>query len=195
MNLIAHRGIYNKTILDNSLLALKNGLESNKFIGIECDIRMTKDKKFIIIHNPLYKGSLVKNMTYKEFKDIPLLEDLLKINTNKILMLEIKDKDIDKKLFFKLLKKYKRNYYIMSFNNKLIKDMKNTYNKYKYGVLNYILNSDDYKYDFVCILDSIATNKLINIFKKREIEVIIYGTINVKKDVKYIVDDNKMLKK
>lgn len=196
MELIAHRGIYNKNILDNSLEALKKGLESPKYTGIECDIRMTKDKKFIIMHNSLFKGNLVKNMSYKEFLDIPLLEELLKINTKKILMLEIKDKDIDIKLFLKLLKKYKRNYYIMSFNNAIIKKLSESNKIYKYGVLNYVLNSDiDYKYDFLCILDCFANNILIRNLQKRGIEVIIYGTINVKKNVKYIVDDYKLLKK
>ena len=83
----------------------------------------------------------------------------------------------------------------MSFNTKVIKDLKNMDNKYKYGVLNYILNSDaDYNLDFICLLDGIATNNIINNFEKRGIEVIIYGTIKVNKNVKYIVDDAKMTK-
>ena len=51
MQLIAHRGLWNKNIKDNSYEALKNGLLSNKYIGIECDIRTTLDKKIIIYHN------------------------------------------------------------------------------------------------------------------------------------------------
>ena len=54
MQLIAHRGIWNKKVKDNSYEALKNGLLSNEYIGIECDIRTTLDKKFIIYHNTLY---------------------------------------------------------------------------------------------------------------------------------------------
>ena len=65
MNLIAHRGIWNKTIKDNSYEALLNGLNSEKYIGIECDIRTTLDKKFIVYHNILYKGNLVKNTYFK----------------------------------------------------------------------------------------------------------------------------------
>lgn len=195
MKLIAHRGIWNKYVKDNSYKALLDGLNSKKYIGIECDVRTTLDKKFIVYHNILYKGSLVKNTYYKEMKDILLLEDLLKINTNKLLLLEIKENDIDKKRLLRLLNKYKRNYYIMSFNTKVIKDLKNMDNKYKYGVLNYILNSDaDYNLDFICLLDGIATNNIINNFEKRGIEVIIYGTIKVNKNVKYIVDDAKMTK-
>lgn len=195
MKLIAHRGIWNKYVKDNSYKALLDAINNDKYIGIEFDVRTTLDKKFIVYHNILYKGNLVKNTYYKEMKDILLLEDLLKINTNKLLLLEIKENDIDKKRLLRLLNKYKRNYYIMSFNTKVIKDLKNMDNKYKYGVLNYILNSDaDYNLDFICLLDGIATNNIINNFEKRDIEVIIYGTIKVNKNVKYIVDDAKMTK-
>lgn len=195
MNLIAHRGLWNKTIKDNSYEALKKGLESNKYIGIECDIRTTYDNKFIIYHNILYKGNLVRNTYYKEMKGISLLEDLLKIKTNKILLLEIKENDINKTKLLKLLNKYNHNYYIMSFNNKVIEELKKLNNKYKYGVLNYVLNSEsDYKLDFICLLDIVANDLIIDNLKKRSIDVIIYGTIKIKKDVKYIIDDYKMLK-
>lgn len=195
MKLIAHRGLWNKDIKDNSYKALKNGLESNKYIGIECDIRTTLDNKFIIYHNSLYNGFLVRNTYFKDLKNISLLEDLLKIETDKIILLEIKERDINKKKLLKLLNKYKRNYYIMSFNNNVILELRDLNPNYKYGVLNYILNSkSDYDLDFICLLDGITTDKLIKNFTKRGIEVIIYGTIKLKKDVKYIIDDNKMRK-
>ena len=195
MNLIAHRGLWNKTIKDNSYEALKKGLESPNYIGIECDIRTTCDNKFIIYHNILYKGNLVRNTYYKEMKDISLLEDLLKIKTDKILLLEIKENDINKTKLLKLLNKYNHNYYIMSFNNKVIEGLKKLNNKYKYGVLNYVLNSEsDYKLDFICLLDIVANDLIIDNLKKRGIDIIIYGTLKIKKDVKYIIDDYKMLK-
>lgn len=195
MQLIAHRGLWNKNIKDNSYEALKNGLLSNKYIGIECDIRTTLDKKIIIYHNTLYKGNLVRNTNYKDLHDVILLEDLLKIKTDKILLLEIKERDIDKNKLIKLLNKYKRNYYIMSFNNSVIFELRKLNKEYKYGVLNYILNSkSDYDLDFICLLDGISSDYIINNFKKRGIEVIIYGTIKIKKDVKYIVDDYKLWK-
>lgn len=195
MKLIAHRGLWNKDVKDNSYEALKNGLESNKYIGIECDIRTTLDNKFIIYHNSLYNGFLVRNTYFKDLKNISLLEDLLKIETDKIILLEIKERDINKKKLLKLLNKYKRNYYIMSFNNNVILELRDLNPNYKYGVLNYIFNSkSDYDLDFICLLDGITTDKLIKNFTKRGIEVIIYGTIKLKKDVKYIIDDNKMRK-
>lgn len=195
MKLIAHRGLWSKDVKDNSYEALKNGLESNKYIGIECDIRTTLDNKFIIYHNSLYNGFLVRNTYFKVLKNISLLEDLLKIETDKIILLEIKERDINKKKLLKLLNKYKRNFYIMSFHNNVILELRDLNSNYKYGVLNYILNSkSDYDLDFICLLDGITTDKLIKNFTKRGIEVIIYGTIKLKKDVKYIIDDNKLQK-
>ena len=190
MNLIAHRGIWNKYIKDNSYEAIKNAIKSDKYIGVEFDVRTTQDKKIIIYHDALYNGTLVSKIFYKDMKDVYLLTDILSINTNKILLIEIKDRNIDKT---KILNRYKRNYYIMSFNTKLIEELKVLNNKYKYGVLNYVLNSDSkYNLDFICLLDIIATDKIIKTLEKRGIEVIIYGTININKSVKYIVDDKNL---
>lgn len=193
MNLIAHRGIWNKYIKDNSYEAIKNAIKSDKYIGVEFDVRITQDKKIIIYHDALYNGTLVSKMFYKDMKDVYLLTDILSIKTNKILLIEIKDRNIDKTKLLKILNRYKRNYYIMSFNTKLIEELKVLNNKYKYGVLNYVLNSDSkYNLDFICLLDIVATDKIIKNLEKRGIEVIIYGTININKSVKYIVDDKNL---
>ena len=47
-----------------------------------------------------------RNINYKDMKDIILLEDLLKIKTDKILLLEIKEREIDKNKLLKLLNKF-----------------------------------------------------------------------------------------
>lgn len=195
MKLIAHRGLWNKDIKSNSIEALKKGIESNKYIGIECDVRVTLDGVFIIYHNILYKGELVKNVLYKDIKkDVCLLEDVLKINTDKIVLLEIKDFNLDKKKFLRILNKYKRNIYIMSFDNKIINELSKIDSKHKYGVLNYVLNSDsNYNLDFICLLDIIASNMIVKGFKKNGIEVIIYGTIKPDDDLIYIVDDKMVV--
>ena len=194
MNFIAHRGLWSKTIKENSYEAIINGLNSNSYIGIETDIRVTKDGIFILYHDHLYKGSLVKNTIYKKIKnDTCKLEDILKIKSNKIFLLEIKDFQIDIKKFLKLLNKYKRNIYIMSFDTKIIEKIKNYNSNYKLGVLNYILNSDsDYNFDFICLLDAFSSNLIIENFKKRNIEVIIYGTIKPNQNLTYIIDDYKL---
>ena len=190
---IAHRGIYNKNVSDNSYKALYDGLLSYKYIGIETDVRVTKDNVFILYHDALYKGKLVKNLFYKDMVNVSKLEDILKINTDKIILLEIKDFDIDVKKFIKLINKYNKNIMIMSFDANVIKKIKKITNKYKLGVLNYVLNSDsDYNFDFICLLDIIATDYVIESFKKRNIDILIYGVVNDNRNLTYIIDDYKL---
>ena len=190
---IVHRGIYNKNVSDNSYKALYDGLLSYKYIGIETDVRVTKDNVFILYHDVLYKGKLVKNVFYKDMVNVTKLEDILKINNDKIILLEIKDFDIDVKKFIKLINKYNKNIMIMSFDANVIKKIKKITNKYKLGVLNYVLNSDsDYNFDFICLLDIIATDYVIESFKKRNIDILIYGVVNDNRNLTYIIDDYKL---
>ncbi|MEG1900698.1 MAG: glycerophosphodiester phosphodiesterase [Bacilli bacterium] len=194
-NLIAHRGLVNNT-QDNSLESITNGLKSDKYKGIETDVRETLDNEFILYHNPLFKGNLVKNTSYKSFKkeNIIKLSDLLKIKTNKILLLEIKDFNINIDNLLKELNKYKRNIYLMSFNNNIIKNIRLKTNKYKVGILNYVLNTiPNYSYDFIVILNDILTSNIIKTYQENNIIVFSYGIRNIKditfKDIFYIVDD------
>ena len=190
---IAHRGIWNDSVKDNSYQALYNGLLSEEYIGIETDVRVTKDNVFVLYHDPLYNGKLVKNVYYKDMVDVCRLEDILKIKTDKIILLEIKDFNMDVKKFIKLIDKYKRNVMIMSFSTLVINKIKTLNTKYKLGVLNYIINSDsNYDYDFICLLDIISNNFVIERLKKRNIEVLIYGVIDILEDATYIIDDNKL---
>ena len=190
---IAHRGIWNDSVKDNSYQALYNGLLSEEYIGIETDVRVTKDNVFVIYHDSLYNGKLVKNVYYKDMVDVCRLEDILKIKTDKIILLEIKDFNMDVKKFIKIIDKYKRNVMIMSFSTLVINKIKTLNTKYKLGVLNYIINSDsNYDYDFICLLDIISNNFVIERLKKRNIEVLIYGVIDILEDATYIIDDNKL---
>lgn len=192
---IAHRGIWNKLVKDNSYEALYNGLMSSLYIGIETDLRVTKDNIFILHHDALYNGKLIKNLFYNELENIVKLEDILKINTNKIILIEIKDFNININRLIKLLDKYKRNVMLMSFDTNIINKIKKLNTKYKLGVLNYIINSDsEYNFDFICLLDVINKKVIVNSFKKRKIEVIIYGVIDIKEDSIYIIDDEKLKK-
>ncbi len=192
---IAHRGIWNKLVKDNSYEALYNGLMSSLYIGIETDLRVTKDNIFILHHDALYNGKLIKNLFYNELENIVKLEDILKINTNKIILIEIKDFNININRLIKLLDKYKRNVMLMSFDTNIINKIKKLNTKYKLGVLNYIINSDsEYNFDFICLLDVINKKVIVDSFKKRKIEVIIYGVIDIKEDSIYIIDDEKLKK-
>ena len=113
MHLI-HRGIVNKKYKENLLNSFKQSFK--KGFGIETDIHATKDNKFVCYHDftltrIFKKTQSVKNLNYQKLKEIslkqnkpiPLLQDLLKISKNKFyLFIEIKPK-FSTKLLKKLI--------------------------------------------------------------------------------------------
>lgn len=190
---IAHRGLYGDYIKENTIEAFDNAF-NNGYEGIEFDVRLTKDKIPVILHDSFLSRvfgvrGLLRNYTYQELLDnkieIPQFEDVISRYNNKVMIIELKEKiDITKYI------KDKRNlYYISSFNYDYISYL-NKSGYYKLGVINYILNSGiDYsKIDFIMVLDSIYNKKL---FKLKDIEIIIYGIIgninSYNKELKYIV--------
>ena len=87
MKIIAHRandGIHE----ENSLEAILNSLEKEYIDGIEIDIRLTKDNKLIICHDPFYRGHFIKYTKIKKLEKLGLnsLNEVL----NKIKMVIIK---------------------------------------------------------------------------------------------------------
>lgn len=191
--LISHRGIHNKNIKENSYLSIKNALDSNEYVGVEFDVRVTKDNEFIIYHDSMYNNKLIKNMMYKELpKYVPRLIDILKINSNKIFLIEVKNiNNMYKELINKLNKYKNKNIYVMSFSNKVINKLDISKRNYKIGVLNYILNTNNTNnnLDFICILSSLLNNNIINTLNNKEI--FSYG-LNIKKEydnIYYIVNN------
>lgn len=195
---IAHRGLVKEGITENTLPAFLGAIKSEQYAGFELDIYTSKDHIFIVHHDPLLDGKLIWNYNYNELKEkgVIRLEDVLKLNTDKILLIEIKDINIDIEKLSKLLKKYKdKEIYVMSFFNSVIKKFKNP--TFKVGILNYILNSTaEYSYDFIGILYDIATEHMIQSLKNQNIEVFLYALNKKDKyqfnDVYYIVDDSML---
>ncbi len=191
--LIAHRGKVVKGIKENSIKAFKEAFADDKYIGIECDIRESKDGILVINHNPISEGKIIKITDYRHL-NLPRLRELLRIKTDKILLIEIKDGQMNLSKLVKMLNKSKRNIYVMSFYRKVIKELSKYTRKFKVGVLNYVLNSEDSysDYDFICLLNDVVTDKLLDWFKNKKIEVIIYGVYKkdkLREDLWYIVDD------
>lgn len=184
-HLIAHRGL-KKEASENTLEAFEKSINNSFYSGFECDVRTTKDHIFVICHNPIYKGKIISLTNYKEFKkdNLPTLENVLKLKTNKIMILEIKEINCDINRLSIILQKYDyQNIYVMSFYNKIINNLSLKNLKIKVGVLNYVLNSEnDYQnYDFICLLESIMTSNLESYFTCQNKEVFIYGIHNLEK--------------
>ena len=201
MKLISHRGIHNKMIKENTYESIKNAIDSDKYVGVEFDVRCTKDNEFIIYHDPIYNGNLISNTMYLELpKYVPKLEDILNINTNKIFLIEIKNINGNINKFIKLLDNYKdKNIYVMSFNSKLMNKICNKEVSFKTGVLNYILNTIDMScLDFICMLDSLLSDELVRITETYNKEIMSYGIINKNNigsmDIYYIVDNELTVK-
>jgi len=142
MHLI-HRGILKKGFKENILGSFKSSFKRG--FGIETDIHLTKDNKFVCFHDFTLNRTFnvkksIKNLNYENLKEIsknkkaeiPLLKDLLKLSKNKhYLYIEIKPL-LSKKLLKKLIKetsKFKRCVFI-SFKERniynLLKIKKNT---------------------------------------------------------------------
>ena len=140
MKIISHRA--NDNIhRENSLEAILNSLKSKYTDGIEIDVRLTKDNKLILNHDPFYMGNYISHtnsLTLRK-QGLNTLDEVLKQkNSNKIIMIEIKinNKQIKKitKILLKTINKYKLNYYICSFNYNFINYLKSK-TKYKIGLI------------------------------------------------------------
>ena len=184
--LIAHRGL-KENAKENTLEAFTLALKNDQYAGFECDIRTTKDGVFVICHNPMIGLDILSNTSYKELNrkyHLPTLEQVLKLSSNKIFLLEIKEANINQKKFQTLIQKYSsKKIYVMSFFNKVIQELTKTKKNEKYGVLNYVFNSEEsyQEYDFICLLENIISKKLELLFEKKNIENFINGIHNFQK--------------
>lgn len=163
MKIIAHRG-NDGTYRENSKKSILSSLNKEYIDGVEFDIRLTKDNRFIINHDPFYYDYFIKNTNSKTLikKGLDTLDDVLNmIDNKKIILIEVKeeDKNIKKtaKKLYQILSRYKLNIYVCSFNYNFIKYFKDNYNiksgviigkhiNTKYIVNNFDFNLVSYKY-------------------------------------------------
>ncbi len=189
MKRIAHRGYKTEFIKENTMEAFTNAA-NNEFVGIEFDVRKTRDGKLVILHDATIERTsdgrgLVRNMTYDELSrynfgskevpsSIPMLCDVLKSYFGMLKLVELKcEVDLDE-----VLEYVDEKTYFMSFDNGLIKRLKKRHPELKCGLLNYVLNSTvDYDYEMICLLDMVATDEIVMKFLKRGIKVFIYGIV------------------
>ena len=172
MKYIIHRGITSNRFKENSYTAIKRALIDKSSLGVEFDIRLTKDDKIVLSHDNIINFNYIENMNYNDIiknKYLTTLDKVLTINTDKILLIDIKVNNNYKKfgnLLLKELDKYERNIYLASFNKKVIKYLRKK-TKYKKGIitLNYKKNNND----FVVINYNTISSKKINDIKNKEI--------------------------
>ena len=136
----AHRGLWGKTIPENSLKAFDNAVKNG--FAIELDVQLSKDNVVMVFHDYTLKrmtgaeGKL-SDLTLKELKELSLLNsdekiptfmEVLEIVNGKVpLLVELKGENLDSSLCPKvadILKDYKGEYCVESFNPLLIKNIK-----------------------------------------------------------------------
>lgn len=195
MNLIAHRGIHNEAIPENSMKAFSLALKKN--IPIEFDVHILKDKNIVVFHDDNLKrmtgvDKFIQEMNFDEVRKLKLLNTNESIPTfkevldlvNKKVLLDIEIKNTNKKkqvveLVLKELENYKGEVYLKSFNPIIVKQIKKKTDKYKLGLLitdKYNINIVDFifktnlpiyylKPDFLAIKKTMLTKKYYKHFK------------------------------
>ena len=193
-NLIAHRGLHNKNIPENSIAAFKNAIKNNYII--ELDIHLLKDNQIVVFHDDnLLRmtniNKLLKDTTYDEIKNlklnntkytIPKIEEVLKLVNGKVpIIIELK---YDRKTglleqeLVKHLDNYKGKFCIKSFNPFTIRWFKKYRPNYIRGLL--------INYKKKNLFDKIALNKIIMLICKPDFISCSYKLYNNKQIKKYM---------
>lgn len=169
--LIAHRGIHNEYVKENSLLAIEKAVQ--KDYPIEIDVILTKDKKIILFHDLIIKDRnnheyFINNLTYEQIKKIhsyiPTLEEVLNFISGKVpLLIELKPYNkvphLEKEIV-KYLDKYEGYFAIQSFNPLSVYWFK----KHRKNYIRGQLLTANYRYNFFTsfLYKHIIFNKLIS---------------------------------
>lgn len=204
MNLIAHRGLHSKNTKENTLSAIMLADKNEKLSGVELDVRLTRDNEVVVIHDEdierVTNGKgLVRNMTLDRLKKYncgtflkrerisTLAEVLDKINSSKIINIELKD-ELDKNIILtnkviEIIKNYPNlNIWLKSFSKDIVLELKQKTN-YPVGILikenkDSLFNMD---VDFYSISKMIINNDIIENLINRNKRVMIW-TINSKEE-------------
>ena len=213
---IAHRGLHkNKMIPENSMLAFKAAIEKN--YAIEFDINITKDNQIIVFHdydlNRLCnKKENIEDVSYDFLKDlnlyesnekIPLLKELLDEVAGKIpLIIEIKKhKNIGllENILLEMLKEYKGEYFICSFEKDILLWLEKNKPKEirglifgslpikfkKYEKIAFLYKYFKSKADFISLEDKLIDSSIYDFCKKKELDILVW-TIKDKKSFQNI---------
>lgn len=169
MKYIIHRGITSKNIKENSYHAIKKAIKDKESIGVEFDIRLTKDKKIVLSHNSLINLNVIEETNYSELiknNYLTTLDKILDIGTNKIFLIDIKTNNNYKvfgDILMNTLNKYNKNIYLASFDKNIIKYIKS---KYKKGIITLLYRRNNYNF-IITNYKLISNNKIKKIKDKK----------------------------
>ena len=196
MRYIIHRGITSNNIKENTYLSIRNALYDKEALGVEFDIRLTKDKKIVLSHDSMINLNYIENMNYRDiikYKNITVLDKVLDINSNKIFLIDIKTNN-NYQEFSKILIKYLSNYknkniYLASFDRKIINILKKNLSN-KMGYISFIYKKNNNKIELINY--KMISNKRINRIKNKELFLwTIHTTIEEKEIINKFSNINK----
>lgn len=194
---IAHRGIHNDQIVENTIPAFSSAISKN--VPIELDINLLKDGNIVVYHDDNLKRLMgidrrLDSYCYNELEKlvfpninvhIPLFSDVLKLVSGRVLLvIEIKKTDIASypnycKKIVQLLKNYTGDFVIKSFDIRIVSwFLKNTdyitgllMIKRKKSIYDFIINQkvtlSILRPDFISVDYHIVGNKLVQDFRKK----------------------------
>ena len=214
--LIAHRGLHKgREIPENSMLAFKAAIEKN--YAIEFDINITNDNQIVVFHDDnlnrlCNKKQNIEDVSYDFLKDlnlyesnekIPLLKELLNEVAGKIpLIIEIKKhKNIGllENILLEMLKEYKGEYFICSFEKDILLWLEKNKPKEirglifeslpikfkKYEKIAFLYKYFKSKADFISLEDKLIDSSIYDFCKKKELDIVVW-TIKDKKSFQNI---------
>jgi len=197
--LIAHRGVHNSQIPENTLPAFSKSVDKNYII--ELDIHILKSKTIVVYHDyNLLRvcgvNKIIETLTYAQLSKIkinkkytiPTLQQVIHIVDGKVpLLIEIKDVDNNEsfeKEIVKILDNYKGQFAIQTLNPFVINWFYKNRKNYPLGLI--IFNDLNYKLFKKCIkkVDFISINKNGLPFKYNIKNTLIIGwTIKTKEEL------------
>ncbi len=160
---IAHRGLHDEQITENSFGAFKKAVEKN--VPIEFDVHLTADNELVICHDEdlvrtTGKEGIIEDLTLQEIKEnyrllngetLPTLGEVLQLVDEKVpLVIELKVFRLNYKPLAKRVReeldKYvrdKRNYMLISFDPRSLWPFK------KYGIMRSLLVAKEYEWTYM----------------------------------------------
>ena len=202
MKYIIHRGITSKDIKENSYIAIKKALKDKESIGVEFDIRLTKDHKIVLSHNSLINLNVIEETTYSDLiknNYLTTLDKILDIEANKIFLIDIKTNNnyrVFGNVLMNTINKYDKNIYLASFDKNIIKYIKS---KYKRAIITLLYRRNTY--DFIITNYKLISNNKIRKIKDKEIFLWTIHNNNELEEIKnkfsnidnyYIIKDKKV---
>lgn len=159
---VAHRGLWNKDISENSLEAFKRAIDNN--FALEFDVHLTKDNELVVIHDEdlkrlTGKEGIVEHLTLKELQEnyslldgqkIPTFVEVLDLVNEQVpclVELKVNEKNykaLSKRVLEVMLPKVKdkKNFVFISFDPRSLWPLKRS------GIMRLLLVAKNYEYVF-----------------------------------------------